>query len=140
MNKRSRFVSAAAPLVVLLLTAAVGATPTRGLEGALHLSLLRSSPAADTTVAEAPDTLRLWFSETPQLSATSVRLVGPEGDLVETGDPAFGDDEETLVEVVVAGEVSPGTNRVLWRTMARDGHVLTGEISFTVEGPGGVAR
>lgn len=120
-------------VVPLLLFATVPPAVSGAGEAGFHLQLTRSLPAAEATLSAPPDTLRLWFNQTPQLSATSVRLVGPGDELVETGSPSFADHEETQVRVPVKGTVPSGTSRVVWRTLARDGHVVNGEFAFRVD-------
>lgn len=127
-------------LAGLTLAAALGVTlaasPTAGGAdgvGDFHLKLDRSAPAADSTVQAPVEELRFWFSQPPQLEPTTVRLLGPGEVMVELGAITATADDASILFAPVVGETPPGTYRVIWRTMATDGHVVRGDFSFTVE-------
>ena len=98
-----------------------------------HLHLLKSSPAANTTVTVAPDSIRLSFSQTPELKVTTVTVTGPASASVALA-PLASADSATVV-AAVKGKMSPGAYTVAWRTMAKDGHVARGTFAFTVAPP-----
>ena len=128
--RRSRSVAASLAgctlLLVLLLTGALDHL-------ALHFSLRGSEPAAEATVAP-PEELRLWFTQAPQDNSISVRLMARDA-VVETG-PAIPDSEDDKVYSVGVGQtLEEGGYRIAWRAMAADGHVVRGEIPFTVQVP-----
>lgn len=98
-----------------------------------HLRLLRSEPAAGATVPEPPRELRLWFSQRPELAMTSARLTsGPH--VVAAGRAVLQETTKdgVLVVLPVVGVLPDGRWTVAWRTMAPDGHVITGEFAFTI--------
>jgi methionine-rich copper-binding protein CopC len=111
--------------------AAVAARPAavRAETAAFHLHLLRSSPAADSTVA-SPAAVQLWFTESPQLAVTRVRMTGPRDRAVRLGRVRAG--AEHSVSANVQGRLAPGRYTIAWRTMSRDGHPMHGSIPFTV--------
>ncbi|HET7462671.1 MAG TPA: copper resistance CopC family protein [Longimicrobium sp.] len=111
--------------------AAVAVRPAavRAEAAAFHLHLLRSSPAADSTVA-SPAVVRLWFTESPQVAVTSVRMTGPGDRAVRLGRVRAG--AEHSVTANVQGRLAPGRYTIAWRTMSRDGHPMHGTIPFTV--------
>jgi len=94
-----------------------------------HLHLLRSSPAANDTVAAAPAALKFWFSERPELAITSVKLMGADGAMVKLAPLAV--DSGALV-APVKGPIAAGTYTVTWRTTAMDGHPANGKFDFVV--------
>ena len=100
---------------------------------AIHFSLSKSEPVAEATVAP-PEELRLWFTQAPQDNSTSVRLMAGDA-VVETG-PAIPDSEDDRVYSVAVGRtLEEGGYTIAWRAMAADGHVVRGEIPFTVQVP-----
>ena len=100
---------------------------------ALHFALSGSEPAAEATVPP-PEELRLWFTQTPQDNSVSVRLMAGDA-LVETG-PAMPDSDDDKVYLVATGRtLEEGGYTIVWRGMAADGHVVRGEIPFTVQVP-----
>jgi methionine-rich copper-binding protein CopC len=96
---------------------------------AFHLHLLRSAPAADSTVA-SPASVQLWFTESPQLAVTTVRMTGPGEHAVRLGRVRAGADHSVVANV--QGHLAPGRYTISWRTMSRDGHPMRGTIPFTV--------
>jgi methionine-rich copper-binding protein CopC len=95
-----------------------------------HLHLLKSAPAANATMTAAPEAIRLWFSQPPELAVTSVKVTGPGSAAVALAPLAGGD--SALVVAPVKGKMVAGAYTVTWRTMAKDGHVARGTFAFTV--------
>ena len=126
---RTMMVFGAAVLVAGAAVAARPAVMRAEPAAAMHLHLLRSAPAADSTVA-SPATVQLWFSETPQVAVTTVRMTGPNGRAVRLGRVRAG--AEHSVTANVQGRLTPGRYTIAWRTMSRDGHAMRGTIPFTV--------
>ena len=118
------------------LTAAVLLALVPSASGArfFHIELERSEPAADSTVHAAPTQIRLWFSERVQLPVTTVQLIGPDSARVALGRPSQAAGTGAPVVVAVQGPMRPGRQRVVWRTMARDGHAARGAFTFTIAG------
>lgn len=121
-------------LPVLLVAATLGtsetahATPTE-----LHFQLVKSDPAGDTVIGEAPAAVRLWFSQEPEIEGARVRIMGPDEVLVAMSDVHQDETDKTLVSAAILGELQPGTQTVIWRAMGRDGHVVTGEFTFSYD-------
>ena len=116
---------AVALAVVVLTTIVLGAW-----RAPFHLHLVKSTPAANATIAAAPDSLRLWFSQAPELKLTTVKLTGPGATPVALTSLAKGD--SGLVLAAVKGRMAPGPYTVAWRTMSKDGHVVRGTFAFRV--------
>ena len=95
-----------------------------------HLHLLRSNPAANATVTVAPDSIRLWFSQTPELGVTTVTVTGPGNAAVPLAPLASRD--SAAVVAAVKGAMKAGAYTVTWRTMAKDGHIARGTFGFKV--------
>jgi methionine-rich copper-binding protein CopC len=112
----------------------VSATVAVALLGAwaapFHLHLVKSVPAANATVGAAPDSIRLWFSQTPELGVTTVKVTGPGAAAVRLAPLAKGD--SSLVVAAVKGKMAAGAYTVAWRTMAKDGHVARGTFAFKI--------
>ena len=95
-----------------------------------HLHLLKSTPAANTTVTAAPDSIQLWFSQAPEIKVTTVKVTGPGNAAVPLTPLAKRD--SAGVAAAVKGAMKAGGYTVAWRTMAKDGHVASGTFAFTV--------
>lgn len=100
---------------------------------ALHFALSGSAPAAEATVAP-PEELRLWFTQTPQDNSVFVRLMAGDA-VVETGPATPDSDDDKVYRVAIGRTVEEGGYTIVWRGMAADGHVVRGEIPFTVQVP-----
>lgn len=99
-------------------------------EAIAHAHLKRSSPSAKEQLSAPPRSIQLWFSETPQVPFTTVKLIGAGGAEVAVGPIVAG--SEMSVSVDVRGELAPGDYAVVWQTGAADGHPSRGRFSFTV--------
>ena len=122
-NNRVRRRAALAAKTIALLALAAWRAP-------FHLHLLKSLPAANTTMASAPESIRLWFSQPPELAVTSVKVTGPGSTVVPLAPLSGGD--SSLVVAPVKGRLAAGAYTVVWRTMAKDGHVARGSFAFKV--------
>jgi hypothetical protein len=106
-----------------LLVALLAAAPT-----AEHLRLLRSDPAADSTVA-APAQVTLWFSGRPTLAVSSIRLWHADTAVTLGAVRALPD---SALMADVPSTLGHGTYQVRWRTASSDGHPISGTFDFTV--------
>ena len=123
LSSQTRRAASAVALLVGVIALSAWAAP-------FHLHLLKSSPAANATVSAAPDSIRLVFSQTPELKVTSVKVTGPGSSAVPLA-PLASADSATVV-AAVKGKMTAGAYTVAWRTMAKDGHVARGTFGFTL--------
>ena|SRR5687768_1047849 len=115
----------------VVITALATVTAFSGVRAAVHLHLVKSAPAPNATVAAGPDSIRLWFSQRPEIAVTTVKVTGP-GAAAVTLAPLTGRDS-ALVIAPVKTAMAPGSYTVSWRTMAKDGHAIRGTFSFRVQ-------
>ena len=104
--------------------------------GLFHLRLVRAEPAPGARLDAPPAAVRLWLSQRPTLSVTSVRVLDARGAAVPTGAPTMADGAGAPVVVPVRARLAPGRYTVRWRTMARDGHVVDGSFAVAVAAAG----
>lgn len=119
-------------------TAVIAVIPLAAAAEVLHLKLVRSEPLAGARLTASPTQVRLWFSQRPELTVTSIRIKsGADGAAVERALAPLARANGTSAPITapVGAPLAPGHYEVLWRTMARDGHVLTGVIPFDVATP-----
>lgn len=102
-----------------------------------HPTLRRSVPAAHDTLASAPAELRLTFSEPLELALSRLRLREAAGTDIPLG--ALTTDPATPGTIIarVTGSLPPGDYVIRWLAAGDDGHVVRGEIAFTVAGAAG---
>ena len=100
-----------------------------------HVHLERSDPSAQATLAAAPGAIRLWFSAPVQVGITTIHLTSAAGQAIETARPHQGEGADAPVIAEVRGALPAGAFQVSWRTMSRDGHVVSGAFAFSVAAP-----
>lgn len=100
---------------------------------AMHLKLDRSEPAKDASVAASPAAIQLWYSQEPQVRLTTVKLTGPAGTM-DLKPVSVVDGDGRHLSAPVARPLAAGAYTVAWRTLAKDGHVVSGEFGFRVTG------
>jgi methionine-rich copper-binding protein CopC len=109
--------------------------PVAASAAAMHLKLLRSEPLANSTLAASPASVKLWFSQRPELSVTSIKLQSGTGQTAVERALApltHGTVAGAPVTAPVGAALAAGHYTIVWRTMARDGHVLNGAVPFDV--------
>ena len=100
-----------------------------------HLRLSRSEPGADSTVT-AVASIKLWYSQPVELNVTTVRLVGEGNRLVALAAPTRSREANAPIVLTLTDSITPGRYTAHWRTMARDGHAVSGQFAFTLAAPG----
>jgi copper resistance protein C len=113
------------PLAVGWLLGVVGAAPASA-----HASLVRSSPADQSSLPTAPTTVTLTFDENIRMPSV-VLVTNADGASVVQG-------RTTVVDNIARIPVSTGPSgdfTVAYRVVSADGHPVSGRLSFSV-GPG----
>lgn len=121
----------ATAVLVGLALASVWLVATPG-SAAAHAALVESEPGNGEVLDEAPQEIRLSFTEPPDASLTIVEVVDSRGATVPEGPVEIV--QGSGLEVAVAVENLPdGVYAVTWRTVSTtDGHVTSGSFSFGV--------
>ncbi|MGE0538825.1 MAG: copper resistance CopC/CopD family protein [Dehalococcoidia bacterium] len=121
-------------LLILLGTALLlGTEPV-----AAHALLVRSDPAHDARLGEAPARVAAWFSEPLESSVSTLRVLDGAGNRIETGPVEIDRADPTKISVALREEPGPGFYTVTWETLSRvDGHIWFGSFDFTVLNPDG---
>lgn len=113
----------------LALALALLLCPTRAWA---HAHLKRSEPAAGSTVTGSPQWIRLWFTERPELSMTTVSIKDANGNVFAPASLEIDRSDPLLILVRVGQPLPAGQYKVAWRTAASDGHFSRGTFSFVV--------
>jgi len=91
-----------------------------------HDVLVRTTPAASTTVARVPDVVTLVFGEPAVAIGTAVIVTGPAG-AVQVGAPNL---VGTSVQQPLSAGSPAGSYTVRWRVTSADGHPVSGGFTF----------
>jgi copper transport protein len=119
----------------LVLAAVVLAGPPAGA----HAQLVGTTPADGQTVAEAPSTVTLDFSERVSVNLGGVRVFDGRGNRVDRGNSRSG----AVASKVVVGlddGLDDGTYLVTWRAISADSHPVNGGFVFSVGSPSHVRK
>ncbi len=109
---------------------ALGLVVSSAVAASLHLRLTKSYPQADQLLVAAPDSVRLWFSEEPELSLAAIGIEGANGK-IDVAKVEKTDDAKSF-RAQVLDDLPPGKYRVTWRTAGSDGHAIRGRYDFEV--------
>jgi len=124
-----QLIGAAAGLVVIL-ASTILAQPA---QAEFHFKLLGATPKDEAVLETPPTSIELRFSAEPDLAGTRVRLINEDHEIVELGKVTADAEDPTVVFAPIEGDASHGGYAIHWRGMAKDGHVVTGELTFEVE-------
>jgi len=121
----------------LLGIALVGTVPqVRPLEAeptaARHLTVVHTSPSADSTVTGAPAEIRVTFSEVPRVGGTTLRLTTVSNAFVAATTAARNADNPAEYVFRPQAPMPAGAYTVHWRTISSDGHTVRGTFEFRV--------
>jgi methionine-rich copper-binding protein CopC len=105
---------------------------------AAHTDLVGTSPAADSDVLAAQETISLTFSEPPLVDGAAIVVMTSEGDILDSPAPEL---EGASLSIPWPADLTTGMTTVQWRATAQDGHVESGEFVFnyTAAAEGGMA-
>ncbi len=125
--KRSRALKVGILLSAVILILASGVFPVYA-----HALLLRSNPAPNAVLAQAPAQIELYFSEALQSGLSSVSVLDANGKTVDLGDVRVDPTDPTRMTVSV-GALGDGVYTVVWKAIsATDGHLTTGSFPFAI--------
>ena len=96
-----------------------------------HVFPNHSEPRVGATVPAAPR-VRIWFDGALEPAFSTLRVDNAAGQRVDKGDSGVNPSDRTLLEVSLP-PLPPGTYRVIWSVVARDGHKTEGDFTFTVK-------
>lgn len=97
-----------------------------------HVFPEHAEPQVGATVSVSPTKVRIWFDGALEPVSSTLRVQDASGKQVDKGDWHLDPSDATLLEVSLH-PLSPGTYRVIWRVVARDGHRTKGDYTFTVK-------
>jgi copper transport protein len=114
-------------LIGALLCAALLVTPAYA-----HALLIRSNPAANAVLAEAPAQVELFFSESVEAGLSSITVLDSTGKAVDLGDARVDGSNPTRMTVSL-GSLQDGVYTVSWKAIsATDGHLTNGSFPFAI--------
>jgi copper resistance protein C len=119
-----RIAAGLVPALVGGLLALLVVTPVLG-----HADLESSDPADKAVLDTSPTAITLSFSEGVDKAKSSFRLLGPDGSMIGTGAAAKDGDDTMTLDGLALGA---GAYTIEWTSVADDGDILRGKLSFAV--------
>jgi hypothetical protein len=113
---------------IVSLSAALLLSP---LPASAHAHLDHASPAAGSTVTQAPKDVTIWFTEALEPKFSGIDVRDAQGASV-AGGVATLDSGNTAELRVPLKALPPGTYKVIWHVMSVDTHRTQGDFRFTV--------
>ena len=100
-----------------------------------HANLVRSEPAANSTLDASPDRITIWFTEPMEAAFSEIQVLNSSGARVDGGDSTVDANDLTVMSVGLPS-LPDGTYTVAWRNLSTiDGHSLRGSFIFSVGEP-----
>jgi putative copper export protein/methionine-rich copper-binding protein CopC len=104
-----------------------------GEPASAHALAVSSNPPPGATLAQAPTTVTIVFSEAPDPRLSTIEVLDSGGSAHQVGHSSPVAGEANTLQVAV-GPLSPGVYSVNWRTISRvDGHLANGSFAFGVK-------
>lgn len=97
-----------------------------------HSTLERSEPKNGAVLKQAPQEIRMWFSEPIKAGLSTFAVHDAAGKQVDKGDLRADEKEPALVRLSLLPTLAPGAYKVTWSAVAQDLHVMEGRFSFRV--------
>jgi copper transport protein len=98
-----------------------------------HAVLLRTDPSPQTTVQNAPSSVKLVYSEPVEVSFGAVRVFDVDANRVDTGTISRAQGGREVI--VPVRPLKDGTYTVTWQVVSADGHPVHGGFTFYVGAP-----
>lgn len=127
---RSTLIFLAKPLFGLMLLAGL-ALP---LPIFAHAILVKSQPPADSTVAESPKQVDVWFNDKVGSEYKALAVINSAGKRVDNKDATQETFDQSHLFTTVT-DLPPDTYTVRYRVVSLDTHIVTGKYKFTIKKP-----
>jgi methionine-rich copper-binding protein CopC len=117
-----------------VITASIAASATLLLAGAAsaHAHLVKSTPAANATVA-APKTISLTFNEKLTPAFSKFELVMPTMSNMAVAVKTSVSKDGLTITGAPQAPLMPGVYKINWHAASSDGHKMDGVVDFTVK-------
>lgn len=97
-----------------------------------HAELVRSEPAAGSSVAAAPGQVTVYYSEEIDATKSTITVIDASGATVSQGAATPVDGDPKAMKVALQSGLADGAYTVQWTNTSIDGHSEEGNFSFTV--------
>ena len=91
-----------------------------------------ADPRVGAKLTVPPDRVRIWFDSALEPAFSTIMVHDAAGRMVDKKDSSVNPSDPKLLEVSVP-RLPPGSYRVIWSVVARDGHRTTGDYTFVIK-------
>jgi methionine-rich copper-binding protein CopC len=117
-------------MTIRILASVLALTTLSGAAQA-HAMLDHANPLVGSTVASAPRTVSLTFTERLEPAFSTVRVENASGTRVDQGKAQVDSGSRNVLRVGLK-PLPPGSYKVFWKVLSVDTHTTEGSFSFTV--------
>lgn len=99
-----------------------------------HAIMVKSQPLADSTIAESPKQVDVWFNDKVGSEYKALAVIDSAGKRVDNKDIEQETFDQSHLYITVP-QLPPGTYNVRYRVVSLDTHIVTGKFKFTIKTP-----
>jgi copper resistance protein C len=99
-----------------------------------HAIMVKSQPVVDSTIAESPKQVDVWFNDKVGSEYKALAVIDSAGKRVDNKDAAQETFDQSHLYVTIP-QLPPGTYNVRYRVVSLDTHIVTGKFKFTIKTP-----
>lgn len=99
-----------------------------------HAIMVKAQPAVDSTVAESPKQVDVWFNDKVGSEYKALAVINSTGTRVDNKDVAQETFDPSHLYTTVS-DLPPDTYTVRYRVVSIDTHIVTGKFKFTIKKP-----
>jgi copper resistance protein C len=129
MTRRNIIFTAKPPLGLVLITSLALPMPVFA-----HAIMVKSQPVIDSTVAESPKQVDVWFNDKVGSEYKALAVIDSTGKRVDNKDAAQETFDQSHLYTTVT-DLPPDTYTVRYRVVSLDTHIVTGKFKFTIKKP-----
>ncbi|CAG7856796.1 hypothetical protein MCAMS1_01418 [biofilm metagenome] len=99
-----------------------------------HAIMVKAQPAVDSTVAESPKQIDVWFNDKVGSEYKALAVINSAGKRVDNKDVVQETFDPSHLYTTVT-DLPPDTYTVRYRVVSIDTHIVTGKFKFTIKKP-----
>lgn len=99
-----------------------------------HAIMVKQKPEAESTVAESPKQVDVWFNDKVGSEYKALAVINSKGARVDNKDVAQETFDPSHLYTTVT-DLPPDTYTVRYRVVSIDTHIVTGKFKFTIKKP-----
>jgi copper resistance protein C len=99
-----------------------------------HAIMVKAQPAVDSTIAESPKQVDVWFNDKVGSEYKALAVINSAGKRVDNKNIEQETFDQSHLYITVP-DLPPDTYTVRYRVVSIDTHIVTGKFKFTIKKP-----